>query len=168
MQENIFKIEKWCESWQLKINLEKCEILRAGSQNLNFPYAMGQELIPSKENIRDLGVYIGSDVGYKKHYSIMIRNAHYLGYLFRNSFANRNPDFLMFLYNTYILPKIEYASSVWSPFYKQDIDAVENIQRKFSKFLPGMFQKSYRERMAHLNLKTLEERRIYADMCLLF
>ena len=66
------------------------------------------------------------------------------------------------------MPKIEYASSIWSPYYKKDIDLIENIQRKFTKFLPGMFEKSYGERIQTLQMHTLEERRIYLDLILLY
>ena len=66
------------------------------------------------------------------------------------------------------MPKIEYASSIWSPYLKKDVDLIENIQRKFTKFLPGMFNKPYYERMLSLQMQTLEERRIYLDLILLY
>ena len=63
---------------------------------------------------------------------------------------------------------MEYASCIWSPYYKKDIDLIENVQRKYTKFLPGLFDKSYKERRDLLDIKTLEERRIQLDVILLY
>jgi len=36
----------------------------------------------------------------------------------------------------YVRPLLEYNSVVWSPYYKQDIETIERVQRRFSKRLP--------------------------------
>ena len=74
----------------------------------------------------------------------------------------------MLLWRTYILPRLEYASSIWFPYYKKDVDLIENVQRRYTKFLPGMFHKSYKERRDALKIITLEERRIHLDLILLY
>ena len=51
---------------------------------------------------------------------------------------------------------------------KMDIDLIENVQRKFTKLLPGLFDTPYLERLQLLKLLTLEERRIYSDIVLLY
>ena len=168
LSETICNLEKWCDSWQLTINAEKSEILRIGNRNLNYPYMLSGALIPTKNVCRDLGVFVGNDLYYRRHYEIVVRNSHFLCKQFRNAFVSKNIEFLMFLFKTYILPKLEYASNVWSPYYKKDVDLIENVQRKFTKFLPGMFQRPYHERLSLLNLITLEERRIYLDLILLY
>ena len=59
-------------------------------------------------------------------------------------------------------------TNVWSPYYKKDVDLIEDVQRKFTKFLPGMFDKPYRERLSCLGISTLEERRIHLDLILVY
>ena len=73
-----------------------------------------------------------------------------------------------YLYKTYILPRVEHANNVWSSYFKKDVDLVENVQRKYTKFFPGLYDVTYADRLATLNLQTLEERRIYADLILLY
>ena len=107
-------------------------------------------------------------IQFRKHYEIITRNAHYKCKQFRRTFSCHDIDFLVSLYKIYILPGLEYGSSVWNPYYIRDVDLIENVQRKFTKFIPGMFHKSYQERLIHANLITLEERRIYLDLILLF
>ena len=45
---------------------------------------------------------------------------------------------------------LEYNSVVWSPYYKQDIEAIERVQRRFSKRLPGLKEFTYEERLKFL------------------
>ena len=59
--------------------------------------------------------------------------------------------------------KLEYASSVWDPYTKENIDRIEKVQRQAARFI----QKDYRSRepgcvtrmLEELNLPTLETRR---------
>ena len=168
LQENISSLARWCEEWQLSINSEKCEVLHIGRTNNNHRYVINGIEIGSSLNCRDLGVIIGNDLYYRAHFENISRNSHFLCKQYRKSFTSKNTEFLLFLYKTYVLPKIEYASNVWSPYYKKDVDLIENIQRKYTKFLPGMFHLSYTDRLTRLKLQTLEERRIYLDMILLY
>ena len=63
---------------------------------------------------------------------------------------------------------VEYNSIIWNPHLLCDIDKVENVQRKFTKSLYGMFHFSYRERMDLLKLESLEVRRLKADLIFLY
>ena len=132
LQEDILKLEAWCNSWQLSINEDKSEVLRLGTHNPHFPYTLNGSVIPTKSSCRDLGVQIGENAYYRKHYETKTRTCHFLCKQFRSSFATNDKEFLVFLFRTYIIPKIEYASNVWSPYYKKDINTLENIQRKFT------------------------------------
>ena len=125
-------------------------------------------IIPNRSTCRDLGVRVDDNIQFRKHYEIITRNAHYKCKQFRRTFSCHDIEFLVSLYKIYILPGLEYGSSVWNPYYIRDVDLIENVQRKFTKFIPGMFHKSYQERLIHANLITLEERRIYLDLILLF
>jgi len=64
----------------------------------------------------------------------------------------------------YVRPLLEYNSIVWSPYHKCDIVAIENVQRRFTKRLPGFAEHSYRKRLLSLNLPSLEPRRLHFDL----
>jgi hypothetical protein len=74
----------------------------------------------------------------------------------------------LFLFCTYIRPLIESNTCIWSPYYIGDIDKVENVQRKFTKYVPGLFNTPYLERLNILGLQSLEIRRIVFDLVLVF
>ena len=84
------------------------------------------------------------------------------------AFSCKDTDFKLFLFSTYICPIVEYSTPVWNPQIVCDIDAVERVQRRFTKFLPGLSQLPYIDRLNALNLKSLEERRLNFDLILLF
>jgi len=50
-------------------------------------------------------------------------------------------------------------------YYKQDIEAIERVQRRFSKRLPGQKELTYEERSKFLGWPTLElRRRVHTDL----
>ena len=50
-------------------------------------------------------------------------------------FETRDRDLLVRAFVTYVRTSMEYNSVVWSPDLKQDIDAIEKFQRRFTKRL---------------------------------
>ena len=69
-----------------------------------------------------------------------------------------------FLYKSWIRPLLEYANTIWHPRLKRDINAIENVQRRATKMIPGMSNLSYPERLQALRLPTLSYRRARGDM----
>ena len=52
--------------------------------------------------------------------------------------------------------------------FKKIIDILENVQRKFTTRLPGMFNLTYHQRLVALNLESLELRRVRSDLILTY
>jgi len=64
----------------------------------------------------------------------------------------------------YVRPLVEHNSVVWSPSTLRDIDAIESVQRRFTKRLPGLYSVSYTDRLKRLHLQSLELRRLITDL----
>ncbi len=54
--------------------------------------------------------------------------------------------------------QVEYAVQFWSPHLEKDIARLEAVQCRATKMIPSMRNKSYKERLAQLNLFSLEKR----------
>jgi hypothetical protein len=64
-------------------------------------------------------------------------------------------------YTTLIRPQLEYASSVWDPLYKTEIDELEKVQRRAIRFIKNSHDRtaSVTSMQNELKLPTLQQRR---------
>ena len=69
---------------------------------------------------------------------------------------------------TYVRPLLEYNSIIWSPYLQQDIDRIDQVQRRFSKRLRGRSNHTYESKLNLLNLTSLELRRLHNDLALCY
>jgi hypothetical protein len=72
------------------------------------------------------------------------------------------------MFNIFISPSLLYCSNVWSPVKKSNITCLEKPLRKFTKCLSGFKHLSYQHRLKQLNILTLSNQRILADIIMLY
>jgi len=80
----------------------------------------------------------------------------------------RNSTLLINLYKSLVRPHLDYCSSAWSPHYNKDKSLLERVQHRFIRLFPHLRKLSYEERLNHLGLWTLEERRNRAALIEVF
>ena len=98
-------------------------------------FAIGSSALPVVDHVKDLGVIIDEQLKFHLHINHVIASAFTRANLILKCFTSRHAQTLLRAFKTYVLPVIEYASSVWSPHYAADIRKVERVQRKFTKRL---------------------------------
>lgn len=167
LQAKLTEVRKWSEDWQLKINTSKCVSLHLGSKNQKFDYMLNNVLIPSNQNINDLGVIISSDMKFSFHINSIKSKAFQRLHLLFRYFRSKNYSLLLNAYKVFIRPILEYNTVIWNPYLLKDIDTLEGVQRYFTKRLMNN-QFSYPERLCRLNLEFLEKRRIIFDLIYCF
>ena len=67
--------------------------------------------------------------------------------LIHKCFLSRHIPTLIRAFAVYVRPLLEYASPVRNPHLVQDIKRIESVQKRFTKRLPGMANRTYRERL---------------------
>lgn len=168
LQVDVFKSEEWAKVWEMFYNKKKCKHLRVGNPEPTYTYVMSPDSDPHEiERVdfeKDLGVIVDKKLNFREHISSKIAKANRnLGMVFR-TFTYIDRDMFSNLYKSLIRPHLEYASPVWSPMYKKDMIALENVQRRATRLVKTLSNLSYPERLKSLGIPTLEYRRERADV----
>ena len=159
---------EWSSYWQLGINTVKCNVLHLGSTNPKFNYTINEFEILSVNHVRDLGVIIDESLKFNFQVQSIVSKAYQrLGILFRG-FTSRDPVLLTRAYTTFVRPVLEYCSVVWSPYLLKDLDAIEGVQRYFTRRIYSHRSFTYHERLRLLGLESLEVRRLRFDLIMCF
>ena len=61
-------------------------------------------------------------------------------------------------------PQLEYCVQFWAPHLRKDILALEGVQKRFTRMIPGMKSLSYEEWLRTLGPYSLEFRRMRGDL----
>ena len=107
---------------------------------------------------------MSSNLKFHEHVNQIVKSATVTANQIHRCFLLKNKKFLVKMFKTFVRPKLEYASQVWNPVYKGDINQLERVQRSFTKRIPGFNNCTYAERLEILELPSLEFRRIYLDL----
>lgn len=169
LQHNLNLLVKWSELWQLPISFGKCIAMLISMLNQNqlhslTPFFLNTTPLRYATNIKDLGVIIDNNLQFKEHINHIVHKASCRSSLILKCFQSRNIDLLRRAFIVYVRPLLEYNSPVWSPHNVGEIKALESVQRRFTKKLPGFSELDYESRLKTLSLETLEFRRLKFDL----
>ena len=170
LQDDIYKLEKWCSDWSMKLNAKKCKIMHIGKKNPRREYHMFDStsnsniILETTEIERDLGVLVSSDGSFSHQVNAAIARANSILGRMRNTFKYFNSNILKTLYLTFIRPHLEFASPVWNALLRQDLDKIEKFQRKVTRYATDLSGLNYQERLKRFKITTIKERRIRGDL----
>lgn len=138
----------------------------------NYAYKICNEQLESVNSIRDLGITLDSKLHLDLHIDNIIGKAFKMyGFVMRSSAKFTRPSTYLHLYKSLIRSQLDYAVSIWNPFYGKYTTALERVQKKF---LRCMHYKCYHSRLSYdqllvkYELLKLESRRIQLGTMLIY
>lgn len=93
-----------------------------------------------------------------------------LGFITRITKEFTDIKCIKLLYNALVRSQLEYCTSVWFPHTKKQIHNIERVQKSFTRHIFFRIREPYAPyevRLSHQHMNTLEQRRVYFDMCVL-
>ena len=169
LQKDLGNVSQWSRTNNMRLHEDKFQLVNysIGRSKLlrELPFAAetlsyttaGGTLVEPELHVKDLGVWLSADGTWTYHIGDIVRRANMIsGWIFC-AFRSRSPEVLLTLYKALVRP--EYCCLVWYPTKIGDIQAVENVQRAFTRKITGMKELDYWQRLEALDLMSLQRRR---------
>ena len=122
-------------------------------------YKMNDNILESRLDLKDLGTIVDNHLNFSSHIAEKVNKANQIMGLIRRTFVFLDKHNFNLLYKNLVRPHIEYGNIVWSPFRKAEINLIENVQRRATRFIPEINKLDYQERLEKLDQPTLAYRR---------
>ena len=139
-------------------NESKCSLVRFGFQKSSSShiYSINSCVIQNDSQHKDIGIIVSSDLSWTNHILYIAAKAYKILALLRRSFRNCNSvHSKKLLYISLVRSQLIYGSQVWHPHLLKDIDALEAIQRRSTKFILNDYTFDYKSRLLSLQLLPL-------------
>ncbi len=168
IREDIDKLVKWSEDWQLSFNLDKCKVMHIGSRNDEQRYVMDGKVLKAVSEEKDLGVIVTSDFKVGRQCAEAAKKGNRILGMINRAFSCKSTFIVKKLYKSLVRPHLDFCVQAWRPHLKKDIEVLEKVQRRATRMVDGYKGMEYEERLKRIGLTKLELRRERADMLEVF
>ena len=144
--------------------MKKCCVLLYDQAQPYNVYHIKSTIIKATDTIADLGIKRSCDGSYSEHCNSMILKANRTWGMIRHIFPSGHRNLFWPEFQIYVLPILTHCSPLWSLFLKRDINAVEGVQRAFTKRIYGLKKLPYNDRVHELGALTLSNKRTLTNL----
>lgn len=125
LQNDLDRIEDWCSTWLMKLNVSKCKYMQVTRKrtNLSYAYSLYSTTLSQVESYRYLGIHITSKLTWSEHITKIAADASKsLGFI-RRHLSFSPPSIRSLAYKTFVRTKLEFGSPIWNPHQAYLIDS---------------------------------------------
>ena len=121
LQEDIDKLVKWSEKWQMLFNFGICKFLHTGPGNTGMNYDMGGTILSKTVKEKDLGVTMNANMKVSEQCRIAASKGNQVLGMIRRNITYKDKSLIVSLYKAIVRPHLEYCIQAWSPYLRKDI-----------------------------------------------
>ena len=158
LQEDLSAISSWCKKWNLTLNSNKCSAVHFSTQSTQqlATYSIDARIIPFFESQRDLGVIVSDTLSWSHQCDLVCSKAYRaLHVIRRNVPPTSHIRLKKQLYLILVKSHVSYCCQLWRPYLLKDIQSIERIQRRATKYILNDYDSDYRSRLLSLNMLPL-------------
>ena len=180
LQRDLDRLQSWSVRWGLILNPAKCHSFTMTLRRapVRTQYSIGNAILNSVDEIRDLGVILDSKLTFSAHISHVVRQANRsLGLLIRSfqnvsNTAKFDQKTLLTTYYANVRSHLEYCSVIWAGAANSHSVRVDRVQHKFLLWLNHHTVRpcsllSYESLLDYFGVPSLKSRRIQHDLLFL-
>ena len=168
LQDDIDKLVKWSEKWQMLFNFGKFKCLHTGPGNTGMNYEIGGTILSKTVKEKYLGLTINASMNVSEQCRIAASKGNQILGMNRRNITYKEKSLIVPLYEAIVRPQVEYCIQAWNPHLRKDIVMLDKIQRRATKLIPGLRDLRYEERLKECGLTTLETRILRGDQIEVF
>ena len=128
LQDDIDKLVRWSEKWQMLFNFVKCKCLHTGPGNTGMNYEMGGTILSKTVKEKDLGVSMNANMKVSEQCRIVASKGNQVLGMIRRNITYKEKSLIVPLYKAIVRPHLEYCIQAWIPYLRKDIDMLEKYR----------------------------------------
>ena len=125
LQDDIDKLVKWSDKWQMLFNFGKCKYLHTGSINTGMNHEMGGTILSKTVKEKDLGVTMNANMKVSEQCRIAASKGNQFLGMIRRNITYKEKSLIIHLYKAIVRPHLEYCIQAWNPHLRKDVEMLE-------------------------------------------
>ena len=138
LQNDLDRLVKWSEKWQMLLNFGKCKCRHTVHGILDVNYKMADTVLGTTIKEKDLRVTISANMKVSEQCGIAASKGNQILGLIRRNITYKEKKLIIPLYKAIVRPHLEYCIQAWRSYRKKNIDTLERIQRRATKIIPEL------------------------------
>jgi hypothetical protein len=145
LQDTVMDVGRWCSSRRLQLNAKKSEIIWFGTaSNLHkldiadMRLKFGTDVIEPAEVVRDLGVYLDSELSMRQHISRLTRSCFYHLRRLRPICRLLGHDVTQRLVSAFVLSRLDYCNALLAELPAATLAPLQRVQNAAARLVLGL------------------------------
>ena len=143
LQEDIERLCKWSKDRLLDFNIGKCKVVSYGKVEFEWEYEMSDNqnnthILETVDSESDLEIMFNRNLKFDEHIDSTVNKVNRIIGLIKRKFTHMDKDLSLTLYKSLVRLKIDYGNIVFYPTTKNNIQVLENAQRRASRLIPEL------------------------------